>query len=1503
MDNVFDQFDAADEVSNIFDQFDAPRPQLAEAPTGPGFMDVARGELRGFETPDIPKPSFSDLIKGIPQGVAGVGTGIGSFVASLPMTLPKVIEGTMTGDPIEGIREARKEGHKIREAWTYQPTTRAGKIIAYDVAYPFMKAYEGLGAGVRALGGGDRAVEVAEYVADWALVVGPKAVGALKKGKRGKKPPPVPPDMLKGKIAEVAPDLPMEMVDLVGEAVAKFEKEAPPIPMGLKFEGNRAVVVGLRDLAAEREGFSQRAYEKAANLVGEMEGDVSIVDLKGVKGIGPKTQAAIEKILVEKRPEMGVDVPIEVPKAPETPIFKGPKELDPAQRTPVSPFDVDLLEKAGEAKMLAEGPKPITHVPRIGEEVAPKVSSIAPLIKSTKQMAPKVPEFKTLEEAGKEFEVGSEIGEVQALKEFAAREEGFSTARVGDKYFRTTEKYEALKEAKVETLEGWEESEGGVRGYRGQREGRGTGAGTEGMGQYLAKDREIAQDFGEVQEVVFERPKKPLIVDEEPLYMLSEMVEPWEPNKKGDSLWLRLNKEAVQRSKEPEDYPNIKNVERELTLGLLEEGYDAVHVKSGGDQWVVLLDKGVREVIIEPTVRELREAELANFGMEPTPAPSSPGQVRMDGKNVPVVEAAQAFKVWRESLVEKINQANPKAKETSPLVADEFKTFATREEGLVYLESRGQTGELIQDSMSKEWYVEPDFKVLDDYAWDRHRDPLEVVEKEGLWTEEVSLGEPGEGMVQDLVSLFNNERGGVDLTPLRVFADKLIDIIESAKKSGVGLEEYLTKLKIAPEVQVEFMKAARNLPKLQEELRVIDPLVEGILRPNPDLVVRHRVKKNSRGKVVGKYVPLTTEQTKAVLGARKDPWRPTKPGQFMKAVETRPYAFERFGPKVKAMFWDKWTKKATEAERERKYLVKESKAMKKTLNRKEIEAVSIHAYLDQHGGAEALLNSGVTKIPPLSSKAASVIEYYKGQYDSFIDRANYVRTRTGQEPIPRRDNYFPFIRAQNVLRERGILDSIVASPLAKIQGNLTQFKGTLFPFEKPRHKSDIPLELDIFSAYEKYISHFMKEVHVAPIAALAKELATGSLKTEVGQKKGRKLPDQNPGLSQLLIEWSDEILGVDPIQSALSKKHPFISSSFSGAHRNLVASMIFGNVGTVLKQPTALLGTYVGTSFPDLMYGISRLMVEKPFKWGESVASRKSSVLDIRRAELILSEFAEAVQMIKGKKKLAQQVTAAPMNIVDALAAEAGWYSGYRHAKKTLKYGEEKAIQFADDLVVKTHGMGIKGAVSPIQASGTYKWLTMLQTFAIADFNYLARDVLGIKNPDLGKVDHVKRVVRYVVGAALINEAFNAIGMDSPKPSPIRAFSESMEEDEDVKVATAKAFLELVEMVPLVGGSAKFGSSLFGPVGELAADIPEGVTKAIMAMDWEHMTKGQRLHTGLFLGQVLGAYYGIPMTNQLKKSIRAWARGGDSWEIILGLYVEEKRKGRKGPAGPPGMGR
>jgi hypothetical protein len=724
--------------------------------------------------------------------------------------------------------------------------------------------------------------------------------------------------------------------------------------------------------------------------------------------------------------------------------------------------------------------------------------------------------------------------------------------------------------------------------------------------------------------------------------------------------------------------------------------------------------------------------------------------------------------------------------------------------------------------------------------------------------------------------------------------------VATATKLGKGVDEFLIGIGMETESVRKIMEQIAKLPETEKKIRELDPTIENIINPPAEAILHQRTTKLRSGEVRA-HVPVTFDEAGTVFGARKLPWKDNIVGRYMEATETRIHAFERYGKKVKEMFWDPWVEKLHDSEMEKKAEIEEIKKLRKSFTSKERERMAIAATADQKGGPEALAADGITEIPVLTAKEIQGVENIKQRLNKLFDRINYVRTKIGLAPIKKIDNYIPFIRNQNYLRQHGIVESLVVSTARRISANNVRFKGTYFPFSKTRGTHKIPVELDIFNAYEQYLGYAMKEINIAPIAALAKEVASERIRpVGVSAKYGRRLVDSNPGLAKVLIEWSDEILGVDPLSTAFGQKHPFLAKGFNTAHQNLVAAMIFGNLSTVLKQPTAIKGAYAMTGLRDTIYGATRMMLTKPF--GTTEAMRKSKVLDIRRAELLLSEFAENIALgnIKGVKKFTSQITAAPMNIVDMMTAEAAWNSGYAHAKRVLKLSPDEAVKWADDLVTKTQGLGIRGAVSPIQATRMGRWLAMLQTFAIADFNFLARDVLGIKNPDIKKVDQVKRVVRYIVGASIINAAFEAAGLDSPNPSPIRAYSESMEKGEDVKVALARSTLELVEQLPLLGGSAKYGSSLFGPVGELASDVPEGLTQAIKALDWDGMTDKQKFNTALFVGNIVGSAMGIPMTNQIKKSIRTASQGGNWYETILGIYIEEKRK--QGMARPPTLG-
>jgi len=138
---------------------------------------------------------------------------------------------------------------------------------------------------------------------------------------------------------------------------------------------------------------------------------------------------------------------------------------------------------------------------------------------------------------------------------------------------------------------------GDLRGYRGvNTSGYGFGS-TEGKGVYISMERELAQwfagDEGQVKKVKFAEPKKPLFVNNEELYLLSESDALEEPPKKSDSPWLAANKWAVAEAyKETGGKWDMDLAADYLTKRLKAQGYDSVLVRSGGEQWVVLFDAG-----------------------------------------------------------------------------------------------------------------------------------------------------------------------------------------------------------------------------------------------------------------------------------------------------------------------------------------------------------------------------------------------------------------------------------------------------------------------------------------------------------------------------------------------------------------------------------------------------------------------------------------------------------------------------------------------------------------------------------------------------------------------------------------------------------------------------------------------------------------------------------------------------------------------------------------------
>lgn len=105
---------------------------------------------------------------------------------------------------------------------------------------------------------------------------------------------------------------------------------------------------------------------------------------------------------------------------------------------------------------------------------------------------------------------------------------------------------------------------------------------TEGRGVYVAHAVEFAQLFGsEIEVVEYFEPQNPLIVDNESLYLLVQDPEIFEPIREKDSIWTKLNKQALKVTPRDMlffDRAVMDAVSEKLSELILADGYDAVRV-------------------------------------------------------------------------------------------------------------------------------------------------------------------------------------------------------------------------------------------------------------------------------------------------------------------------------------------------------------------------------------------------------------------------------------------------------------------------------------------------------------------------------------------------------------------------------------------------------------------------------------------------------------------------------------------------------------------------------------------------------------------------------------------------------------------------------------------------------------------------------------------------------------------------------------------------------------
>ena len=769
---------------------------------------------------------------------------------------------------------------------------------------------------------------------------------------------------------------------------------------------------------------------------------------------------------------------------------------------------------------------------------------------------------------------------------------------------------------------------------------------------------------------------------------------------------------------------------------------------------------------------------------------------------------------------------------------------------------------------------------------------------------------------RSLWDILNNERGSVDVTPLYGAVETIENIVKMAKKMGKSVDEYLDSMGV-DQASIDLFKASlANLGQMKQEIRDKDPLNAQIFIPEGPFAAPQRVRKNKNGQVVHTMPRVTQEWGDKLVAAPKS----TLHGKTTSHVDP---STGRYKTTVTTHGWQRalnsfknpiyplegaGLSKIKHMERKAEALAKSQRGewsewvqdLKSQIPAERKANYAIASYERMKGVPESFEAMGIKKSEPLSPGEIRVKTEIASKLDEILSRINYVRVRTGRKAIPRlKDldgnvNYLPLIRAANVLSELGLSDGLTTMSLDKINKISKNFNGIYNPHAKKRNVSDIPIELDPFNALEVYGKTAFREINLSPIAALVKEMGTTKM-TISGQKHKMSLLEFNPQLGKFLVNYSDQILGKDPVLSALMAKNEWVGKSLYGADSigaRLIAAIIGGSLRTFVVQPSNYLPATLGyLNSTSAGYGIARFIGDIG-KGKESRYWKESTIAPLREFGNDYAYIQELLDrgFIKGARAKAVEMSMMPTSWMDQIVAEMSWNAGMWYGEKHLKLKGEDLINFADDFVEKSQGLPSKGSVSPVQASAATRVITILQSFAISDFNFIATEILGIKNPNVNRAETVKRVVKYATATLLVGEMYKAMGITNVVPDPIGAFMEAKEKGKSDTSALYFGALEFLEKVPVLG-NIKFGSNLGGPVAELGDLLPEAAKAVGTLSDWGNLSERQKMNNIMLMARAIGYVEGIPMTNQILKSIKAKYNGGNPYEVIMGVYKEAPKSG------------
>jgi hypothetical protein len=380
----------------------------------------------------------------------------------------------------------------------------------------------------------------------------------------------------------------------------------------------------------------------------------------------------------------------------------------------------------------------------------------------------------------------------------------------------------------------------------------------------------------------------------------------------------------------------------------------------------------------------------------------------------------------------------------------------------------------------------------------------------------------------------------------------------------------------------------------------------------------------------------------------------------------------------------------------------------------------------------------------------------------------------------------------------------------------------------------------------------------------------------------------NHHAAKYLETWINKQVGIDNlnIPSGLKK-------GLNTLNRNLTAATLMLNFRTMLIQPTALLQTATLFGPFRTLKGVTEAALGKKHPAMEYSTELKTRVMDAAVADPANVIAGTAYQ--KGRA-MAETVGMFGMKLMDGKSADATWRTAFDYYKeKNPKMSDRMISRMADEAVVKTQASGSPEDLSPIQRNALGKTITLWQTFTIQNLNFIARDVLGIKNPNITKAEVLARSTRFIIGVALINALFEDAGdITSPFPRPVETLKTGLEEGDPKVTLLLRTMLESGELLPLLSG-LKFGTTPLGAGVQYAQQVTDiiGGTDVTKQDVIQKAIDGDR-RSQLLLADLIGVAFGIPGSKQVTKFVRGQDRDESIPRSLIGRKFGSDKEGGLG---------